>query len=77
MVELLFAGPLPRFGGAGPTATDNWCRKGVDVMSGVNGEVVLTSPKACPADVCIEPVVGEVVNIVIRMAPIHKSHAYL
>ncbi len=75
----LFAGPLPRFGGggAGPTATDKSCRKGVDVMSGVNGEVVLASPKACPADVCIETVVGEVVNIVIRMAPIHKTHAYL
>ncbi len=64
-------------GGAGPTATGNWSRKGVDVMSGVNGKVVLTSPKACPADVCIEPVVGEVVKIVIRMAPIHKIHAYL
>ncbi len=52
-------------------------RKGVDAMSGVNGEVVLASPKACPADVCIEPVAGEVVNIGIRMAPIHKIHAYL
>ncbi len=73
---LLFAGPLPRFGGggAGPTAAGNSC---VDAMSGVNGEVVLTSPKACPADVCIEPVVGEAVNIVIRMAPIRKTHAYL
>ncbi len=64
-------------GGAGPTAAGNSCRKGVDAMSGVNGEVVLASPKAFPADVCIEPVVGEVVNIVIRMAPIHKLHAYL
>ncbi len=70
---LLFAGPLPRFGGG--CWTD--CRKGVDAMSGVNGEVVLVSPKACPADVCIEPVVGEVVTIVIRMAPFHKIHPYL
>ncbi len=64
-------------GGAGLTATGNSCCKGVDVMSGVNGKVVLASPKTCSADVCIEPVVGEVVNIVIRMAPIHKTHAYL
>ncbi len=59
-------------GGAGPTAAGNSCRKGVDAMSGVNGEFVLASPKAC-----IEPVVGEVVNIVIEMTPIHKIHAYL
>ncbi len=64
-------------GGAGPTARGDSCRKGVDAMSSVNGEVVLASPKACPADVRLEPVVGEVVNIVIRMAPIHKIHAYL
>ncbi len=55
----------------------NSCHNGVDAMSGVNGEVVLPSPKACLTDVCIEPVVNEVVNIVIRMAPIHKIHAYL
>ncbi len=47
----------------------------MDAISGVNGEVVLASPKACPADVCIEQVVDEVVNIVIRMAPIYKIHA--
>ncbi len=48
----------------------------MDAMSGVNGKVALASPKACPAYVCIEPVVDEVVNIVIRMVPIHKIHAY-
>ncbi len=52
------------------------CRNGVDAMSGVNGEVVFPSPKACLTAVCIEPVVNDVVNIVIRMAPIHKIHAY-
>ncbi len=74
---LLFAGPLPRFGGCRPTAAGNSCRKDVDAMSGATGEVVLASPKACPADVCIEPVVGVVMNIVIRMVPIHKIHTYL
>ncbi len=64
-------------GGAGPTAAGNSCRKGVDAMGGVTGEVVLATPNACPADACIEPVVGEVVNIVIEMTPIHKIHAYL
>ncbi len=76
---LLFAGPLPRFGGGGsePTAAGNSYRKGVDAMSGVNEEVVLASPKACPADVYIVVVAGEVVNIVIIMASIHKIHSYL
>ncbi len=54
---LLLAGPLPRLGGAGPTVAGNSYRKGVDAMSGVNEEVVLASPKACPADVYIIPVV--------------------
>ncbi len=37
----------------------NSCRKGVDAMSGVTGEVVLATPNACPADACIEPVVPQ------------------
>ncbi len=49
----------------------------IRTVSGVNDEVVLAIPKACPADVCTEPVVDEVVNIVMRMAPIYKIHAYL
>ncbi len=53
------------------------CRIGGDVISGVNGEVVLASPKAYLGDVWTEPVVDGVVNTFIRMAPIYKLHAYL
>ncbi len=64
-------------GGAGLTAAGNSCRIGGDAKSGVNGEVVLASPKAYLGDVCTEPVVDGVVNIFVKMAPIYKIHAYL